>query len=835
MFHEGQQIGLYTLIGKIGKGGFGEVWLAERKSKFVTTKVAVKLPLDEQVDPEAIRQEAALWEQASGHTNILPIIDADEYDGQVVIVSEYAPDGSLKELLRKNGGKLSVEQAVEMTIGILKGLEFLHSKTIIHRDLKPDNILLQGDTPRIADFGISRVIKTSLHATNATGTPYYMSPEAFKRQRTVQTDTWSVGVMLYEMLKGELPFLGNQIHEIFYAVTEEEPEPLPNYIPLVVRNIVIKSLAKEPTERYQTADEMRDELRNYLAIPEPAPIPILIPTPTPIPFVNPVPDDKPYIPPTKPYIPQPTLQPVNPDEFEIFPKTHPAPPQEESSIFKSLLKLNNEKMPKWIPILLWGIIGALFGAISFLSILLGDIGGKLGPGVVFGIAIFLFGEYSDSSLIAKRKRIYRFLIVIILSTIGWNLALNIGRGDYNFITFYFNDFLVAGIVGSLFIVTSELLCWNFKFQRWICAIYIVIIGGLTGFIIKILGGGLPLLFIIWQTFVLLAHTIAFGFGKRNKWLLSSTATLAIIAVIFFLAKSANSENENSISSNTNTNYNSYGNNTNYNYNSSTSNTNTTPLSVQYADAADKLYEEKKYSEAATNYKEAIRLDPKNDTYYNKLGNSLFGQEKYSEAETEFRLAVRLDPNEAVYQHNLGDALYNQKKYAEAVTFFNEAIKLNPNNDDYYNKLGNTLYGQENYSQALSQYKVAIRLSPTTAVYQYNLGKCFSKQKQYADAIVAYREAIGLNPNGDSDYYNDLGVNLYSLSKYSEAETAFKGAIKLKPKGAVLHNNLGDSLYKQSKYSDAIVSYKKALELDPNNEEYKTDLKNAETWSNLLGK
>ena len=74
MFHEGKQIGSYTLLRKLGKGGFGEVWLAERKSKFVTTKVAVKLPLDEQVDHEAIKQEATLWEQASGHPNILPDI-----------------------------------------------------------------------------------------------------------------------------------------------------------------------------------------------------------------------------------------------------------------------------------------------------------------------------------------------------------------------------------------------------------------------------------------------------------------------------------------------------------------------------------------------------------------------------------------------------------------------------------------------------------------------------------------------------------------------------------------------------------------------------------------
>src|SRR5688500_16790869 len=175
MFRPEQQIGNYFLIKRLGRGGFGEVWLAERRTKFVTTKVAVKLPLDEQVNHEVIAQEAKLWEQASGHPNVLPIIDADEYDGQVVIVSEYAPDGSLEDRLKERGGSFGVKEAVDLTVQVLSGLEFLHARGIIHRDVKPANILLQGDTARLADFGISRALRAtaSSQSTNVSGTFSY--------------------------------------------------------------------------------------------------------------------------------------------------------------------------------------------------------------------------------------------------------------------------------------------------------------------------------------------------------------------------------------------------------------------------------------------------------------------------------------------------------------------------------------------------------------------------------------------------------------------------------------------------------------------------------------
>lgn len=262
MFQTGQEIGIYTLVKRIGRGGFGEVWLAERRAKFVTTKVAVKLPLEEQIDTEAVKSEAVLWEQASGHPNVLPIIDADEYDGQIVIVSEYAPDGSLEDLLQK--GILPTRKAVELIIGILSGLEFLHSRKIIHRDIKPANILLQGETPRLADFGISRVMKTTNVSVNMSGTPSYMAPEAFDRKRTTQTDIWSVGVILYQMLKGSLPFPYSNITDLLGAIIMSEPESLPESVPENLRQIVLKALAKNLETRYSTAAEMRDDLANFL-------------------------------------------------------------------------------------------------------------------------------------------------------------------------------------------------------------------------------------------------------------------------------------------------------------------------------------------------------------------------------------------------------------------------------------------------------------------------------------------------------------------------------------------------------------------------------------------
>lgn len=264
MFSPNQQIGSYTLVRRLGRGGFGEVWLAERRMKFVTTKVALKLPLDSEVDYEAIKQEARIWERASGHPNVVPIIEADECDGQAIVVSEYIDGGSLDQVLEKRGGYLPEDEAVRMTIGVLCGLEFLHSRDIIHRDVKPANVLLQGETPRLTDFGVSRVLKATSASLRSAGTPHYMAPEAFDGKRTAQTDLWSAGVMFYEMLTGKYPFRGEGVMEIMAAIVNGEPEPLPPEIDHSIRTIITKALKKRPAERYEQAESLRKDLQELI-------------------------------------------------------------------------------------------------------------------------------------------------------------------------------------------------------------------------------------------------------------------------------------------------------------------------------------------------------------------------------------------------------------------------------------------------------------------------------------------------------------------------------------------------------------------------------------------
>lgn len=261
---KGSKIGEYELVEELGEGGFGVVWRARKPSEIVPQEVAIKLP-KQILDVESVKQEARLWHRASyqGHKHILPILGADVTpEGQVYIVSIYAHEGSLARRPTQWGsGVPAMADALDIACGVLDGLAHLHALGILHRDLKPSNILFHEGTPRIADFGLARVLPSMASRparstfVGVAGTLEYMAPEAFDGARTVQTDLWSAGVMLFELLAGHLPFRGPRT-AIQQVVRSRHPEPLPASVPPAIQAVVFRALQKDPQYRYSSASDM---------------------------------------------------------------------------------------------------------------------------------------------------------------------------------------------------------------------------------------------------------------------------------------------------------------------------------------------------------------------------------------------------------------------------------------------------------------------------------------------------------------------------------------------------------------------------------------------------
>lgn len=271
MLNIGDEIKDYTLVKFLGKGGFGEVWLAEKKIELADKRVpfALKFISGENrggTDLDTVKREVNTWIEASGNKQVVSVMDGFMHGETFVIVSEYADGGSLRHWLKENGGKApSIEKAVELMGGILDGLTHLHSNRIIHRDLKPENILLKGEVPCIADFGVSRVVQTlafgETFGTNAAGSPHYMSPESFERIiPSPQVDIWSAGVILYEMLCGKFPYQADTVPALVFEIITKDPKPMPPTVPNEIQNVVKKALSKHAVERYSSAKEMRDSL-----------------------------------------------------------------------------------------------------------------------------------------------------------------------------------------------------------------------------------------------------------------------------------------------------------------------------------------------------------------------------------------------------------------------------------------------------------------------------------------------------------------------------------------------------------------------------------------------
>ncbi len=253
--------GRYKVLGRIGSGGMAEVYLAE--DLLLGRQLAVKLLYhhfaEDQDFVERFRREAS---SAAGlsHPNIVGIFDRGEWDGTYYITMEYVPGRSLKTIVREQGA-LDPTTAIDIVIQVLRAARFAHKHGVIHRDLKPHNVILDEEgRARVTDFGIARAGASDMTLTGSImGTAQYLSPEQAQGHAvTATSDLYAVGVILYELLTGAIPFEGETAVAIAFQQVSAEPRPpsaLNPTLPAALDAIVLRALAKDPRRRYADAEE----------------------------------------------------------------------------------------------------------------------------------------------------------------------------------------------------------------------------------------------------------------------------------------------------------------------------------------------------------------------------------------------------------------------------------------------------------------------------------------------------------------------------------------------------------------------------------------------------
>ena len=268
MFFRGQTIGKYRILSPLGSGGFGSVYLAE--DTWIDKKVAIKVPHKQNLDFSDMVKEPRLL-AALSHPNIVTVLTAEKEDGIFFIVMEYVPGETVEQIILRDGA-LDLPRALDFTCQMCNGLDHAHRAGVLHRDLRPGNMLVSDNgILKISDFGTSRFLEIAAHGTTVIGSPPYMAPEQFLGKAVFASDVYSIGVTMYQMLTGALPYetpAPGDIERLMTGELVKAPRLKNAKIPRVLNDIVLKALAPDISGRYQRAGDLLDDV---LAIRESAP------------------------------------------------------------------------------------------------------------------------------------------------------------------------------------------------------------------------------------------------------------------------------------------------------------------------------------------------------------------------------------------------------------------------------------------------------------------------------------------------------------------------------------------------------------------------------------
>ncbi len=267
MFLRGQTIGKYRILSPLGSGGFGSVFLAE--DTWIHKKVALKVPHKQHLDFSEMVKEPRLLASMS-HPNVVTVLTAERQENVFFIVMEYVAGETLEQVIAREGA-MDVARALDFTCQICNAVDHAHGAGILHRDLRPGNMLVT-DTGmlKVSDFGTSRFLEIAAHGTTVIGSPPYMAPEQFYGKAVFASDVYSIGVTMYQMLTGSLPYESPSPSDLEKLVRGDliaAPRLKNARIPKAINEIVMRALAPDLTVRYARASEL---LADVLAAQQPA-------------------------------------------------------------------------------------------------------------------------------------------------------------------------------------------------------------------------------------------------------------------------------------------------------------------------------------------------------------------------------------------------------------------------------------------------------------------------------------------------------------------------------------------------------------------------------------
>jgi serine/threonine protein kinase len=256
MFLRGQTVGKYRIVSTLGSGGFGTVYLAE--DTWIDKKVALKVPHRQNLDFGELLREPRLLASLN-HPNVVTVLTAEKQDNIFFIVMEYVAGDTLEQIIEREGA-LDLPRVLDYTCQICNAVDHAHRQGVIHRDLRPGNVLVtEHGMVKVADFGTSRFLEIAAHGTTVIGSPPYMAPEQFQGKAVFASDIYSLGVTMYQMLTGTLPYdtpTPADLERLSRGELTTEPRLRNPKIPKGISDIVMKAMAPDIAGRYNRGADL---------------------------------------------------------------------------------------------------------------------------------------------------------------------------------------------------------------------------------------------------------------------------------------------------------------------------------------------------------------------------------------------------------------------------------------------------------------------------------------------------------------------------------------------------------------------------------------------------